>query len=221
MHTQAVSLQLQKNAQVSLADGTVVGRVDRVVLDPRTREVSHIVVRKGWLFASDRVVPVDWIGSASEAGVTLHAQPDDVDALPEFEAEEYVRVSDDEQPRAGAAADVATPLFWYPLGSGALPYGSPPAATYTTRTTQNIPEGNVALKPGAKVMTRDDQHVGNVDEVLTDARTERALGLVISQGLFLKEKRRVPITWVDHIEEDTVRLLVGARQLETLGFKPD
>ncbi len=218
MNAPSLTLQIKNNAEVALTDGTAVGRVDRVVIDPRTRELSHIVVRKGLLFKVDKVVPVAWIIDAAEEGVTLRAQPEDMDALPEFEAERYVRVSDDE--RLNAARNGATQLFWYPIGLG-TPAHIPvaPAERFHVQTQQNIPAGTVALKEGAKVLTRDDEHVGNVDEVLTDARTDQVIGLVISQGLLFKERRRVPITWVDQITDDHVRLLVGPRQLEALGFQ--
>lgn len=218
MNAPTMTLQLKNNAEVSLPDGTPVGRVDRVVVDPRTRELSHIVVRKGLLFTVDKVVPIAWIVAANDGGVTLRAQPEDMEALPDFEAEAYVRVSDDEPP--GIHKDGATPLFWYPLGLG-TPSHLPtlPIDGYRTQVHQNIPDGAVALKKGAKVMTRDSKHVGNVDEVLTDARTEQVIGLVIAHGMLFKEKRRVPVTWVDWISEDEVRLLVGERQLEALGFQ--
>ena len=210
--------QIKNNAEVSLPDGTKIGRIDRVVLDPRTREISHIVVRKGLLFTTDTVVPADWMTSAGDDGVILNAQAEQIEALSEFEEEAYVDVSHDERP-TNASID-ASPVYWYPLGmttpgnNMALPPIGP-----ATETIQYIPEGSVALKEGAKVLTRDDKHVGNVDEVLTDALTERVVGLVISQGILFKEKRRVPITWVDSIDEDQVRLLVGPGQLEALGFQ--
>jgi len=218
MNASSTTLQLKNNAEVSLTDGTAVGRVDRVVIDPRTRELSHIVVRKGLLFKVDKVVPMAWIVDASEDGVTLRAQREDMDDLPVYEEEAYVRVSDDE--RTDARRNGITQLYWYPLGMGTASHVAVmPADRYHVETQRNIPEGTVGLKEGAKVLTRDDRHVGNVDEVLTDAHTDQVIGLVISQGLLFKERRRVPITWVDEITEDNVRLLVGPRQLEALGFE--
>ena len=218
MNASSTTLQIKNNAEVSLTDGTAVGRVDRVVIDPRTRELSHIVVRKGLLFKVDKVVPMAWIVDATEGGVTLRAERKDMDDLPEYEEELYVRVSEDE--RIDPRPTGITQLYWYPLGMGS-PSHVPilPAERYHVQTQQNIPEGTVGLKEGAKVLTRDDKHVGNVDEVLTDARTDQVIGLVISQGLLFKEHRRVPITWVEEITEENVRLLVGQRQLEALGFE--
>ena len=215
MNTPNLTLQFKNKAEVSLEDGTAVGRVDRVVLDPRTREVTDIVVRKGVLFTTDRVVPVDWITSATDEGVTLRVWDErDMEALPEFETEAYVQVADDDQPYMSQPP--ASRLLMYPLGlSGAR---APVYWTnlYAKTKTRNIPADTVALKEGAQVKTRDGEHVGDVEEVLTDAGTDRVTGLIISQGLIFKDKRRVPITWVDRIESDAVHLLVGQRQLEAL-----
>ena len=38
-------------------NGDKVGSIDRLVIDPRTNEVTHIVVRKGFLFTKDKVIP--------------------------------------------------------------------------------------------------------------------------------------------------------------------
>ena len=47
-------MQFKQGATVSTYDGKNVGHVDRVVLNPKTKEVTHIVVRKG-LLVSDRI----------------------------------------------------------------------------------------------------------------------------------------------------------------------
>ncbi len=44
-------MQFKRGAEGFTADGRKVGGIDRVVIDPRTREVSHVVIRKGFLLA--------------------------------------------------------------------------------------------------------------------------------------------------------------------------
>jgi len=39
---------------------------------------------------------------------------------------------------------------------------------------------------------------------------------VISQGLLLKERKLVPVRWVDVVGEDEVHLAVGSRLLDEL-----
>ncbi len=192
------------------------------MLDPETKEVTHIVVRKGFLFTEDKVIPIDLIGAATEEGVTLRENVGDLQTLPLFEETHYVRVIDGSPTKAsdGAGASYAPPLYWYPdLGSIPLKtVDDPPTPRYVAETEQNIPEGTVALKEGAKVITADGKHVGNVEQVLTDPQADRATNLISIQGLLWKERRRVPITWVSEVREDEVHLAVGSRTLDELGF---
>jgi uncharacterized protein YrrD len=47
-----------------------------VVLDPQTKKAIHIVVRKGFLFTEDKVVPISFISDATEDRVTLRTRPE-------------------------------------------------------------------------------------------------------------------------------------------------
>lgn len=51
-------MQFKQGTHVYTIDGKDVGAIDRVVLDPKTDEVTHVVVRRGWLFSEDKVVPI-------------------------------------------------------------------------------------------------------------------------------------------------------------------
>lgn len=217
-------MQFRQNAGVYTVDGKDVGHIDRVVLDPKKKEVTHIVVRKGFLFTEDKVIPVDLIGAATEEGVTLREAVGDLQALPLFEETHYVRVTNGSPARAGddAGVNYVPPFYWYPPLGGVPPMAvaDPPTPGYVAETEQNIPEGSVALKEGAKVIAADGQYVGNVEQVITDPRAGRVMNLVIGQGLFVKERRQVPITWVSEVREDEVHLAVGSHTVDQLRFLP-
>ena len=46
-------MQFKENARVITAGGQKVGRIDRVVLDPKSKELTHLVVKKGFLFTRE------------------------------------------------------------------------------------------------------------------------------------------------------------------------
>ncbi len=217
-------MQFRQNAGVYTVDGKDAGRIDRVVLDPKTKEVTHIVVRKGFLFTEDKVIPLDLIGAATEEGVILREDAGDLQARPHFEETHYVQVTEDPPSRAGDDIRVndAPPFYWYPLLGGVPPMAiaDPLTPGYIAETKQNIPEGAVALKEGAKVIAADGQQVGNVEQVITDPRVGRVMNLVIGQGILVKERRQVPITWVSKVREDEVHLTVGSHIVDELGFMP-
>ena len=58
--------------------GTLAG----VRLHPRTEQVSHIVVSRGWLFEEERLVPRAAIAAVDDRGVHLRVSPDELRTLP-------------------------------------------------------------------------------------------------------------------------------------------
>ena len=77
-------MQFRNNTAVFTSDDREVGKIDRVVLDPRTKEVTHVVIRKGLLSTEDKVVPIDQIAEAGEKQVVLR-QDINFETLPDFE----------------------------------------------------------------------------------------------------------------------------------------
>lgn len=209
-------MQFTQGATVLTADGKKAGHVDRVVLNPKTNEVTHIVIHKGLLLSEDKVVPMNLIASADDHQVKLRANGDQLDHLPNFQELHYVLVNEEELARGSARSTLAPPsLYAYPPIMGGLPmtYAEPP---YVVEIEEHIPKGTVALKEGAKVVAADGKHVGNVERVLTDAKKNRATHFLISKGILLKEKKMVPISWVDKVTEDQVHLMVRSRILNDL-----
>lgn len=205
-------MQLQQGGKVFTSDGQNVGHIDRVVIDPRTKQVTHVVIRKGFLFTEDKVVPIDWLAAITEDRITLRDDAGDLQALPNFEEKHLVTVGREELGHAPSSVGYVPSLYGYPL----IDLPDQPRQSYITQTERNIPEGMVALKEGAKVMSADDKHVGNVECILTDPQADRATYLLISKGLLLRERKLVPTGWVNIVGEDEVYLAVGSRFLDQL-----
>jgi hypothetical protein len=81
---------------------------------------------------------------------------------------------------------------------------------YVAETETHIPADTVAVKEGAQVVARDRKHIGTVEQVLTSPMSNRATHFLVSKGRLLKEKKMVPVEWVDTFAEDRVRLAVGS-----------
>ena len=211
-------MQFNQNANVVTGDGKSAGRIDRVVLDPVTKQVTHAVVRKGLLFAEDKVVPIDLIASATGEQVTLRDDAGDLQALPNFQETHYVHVKEEELGGPSQKIGDIPRLYWYPPMDSSLILGhlARPAPSHLPRTEENIPPGTVALNEGAHVISRDYRYVGNVLQVWTDPRSGQATHLVISMGLVVKQKKLIPTTWVRSLGANEVRLVVDSRLLEEL-----
>jgi uncharacterized protein YrrD len=236
-------MQFQAKANVYSANGEKAGVLDRVVIDPRTRQVTHLIVQKGVLFRSDKVVPVHMVAEADKDRVVLTTDAGQPDNLPDFTEEHYVQVADEQwvaPPGTGGSfapmlpgAGPAPIVLWYPtVAAGAtgatgptipaeLGAGPAAAAAATARQVENernIPEDTVPLRDGAKVIAADGQHVGNVERIFTDGQTMEATHILVSQGVFLKSHKVIPMAWVLDVGENEVRLAVGSNLLQ--GLKP-
>jgi uncharacterized protein YrrD len=213
----------KEGANVFTSGGQKVGEIERVVIDPLSKEVTHVIVRKGFLFTKDKVVPISLIGAATEDKVSLREDAGNLEALPDFEETHYIPVRVGKE-RAGKRSGDSEPYFWYPpvgytwwaASRGPVHHGYPPVPPFVVETERNVPEGTVALKEGAGVVSADGEHVGDIDAVLTDAKTDRATHLLISQGVLLKETKLVPTTWISTVMEDKVHLVVGSILLQDL-----
>jgi len=228
-------MEFQSGAKVLNAQGDNLGHVDRVVLDPRTKEITHIVVRKGLLSTTDKVLPVKMLADTNADRVLL--QPDvtqgDLDKLPEFEETQYLLAAEEDyvkRPQAGAGVPVpgqiatlttAPALVWYPSSPSALagysgismlPYV--PAADYVTQTKRNIPDNTIGLKEGAHVHSADGHHVGDVERVFADEQSHRATHLLIAHGVFFKTHTPIPVTWIDSVTENDITLAVSEKLLK-------
>lgn len=214
-------MEFKNGTEVRTAEGDKVGTIDRVVIDPKTNEVTHVVVRKGFLLPEDKVLRVEDITSASDVSVTLRDDIENLDDLPPYEERYYIPWEDAED-RHAAGTDTAAPYYWYPP-AGAAWWGTPgytgnySYAPYLTpvEVVHNIPEGTVALKEGAKVYSRDGDHVGSVERLFVSA-DDRISHFVISEGLIFKTKKLVPTSWVTNVTEDEVYLAVDSTVLDRL-----
>ncbi len=180
-------MQFKQGASIFTEEGKEVGHIDRVVIDPKTKGVTHIVIRKGLLFTQDKVVSEKFVVTGKGDRITLRIKADKLNDLPDYEETNYVALNEEELARTEK-----TPIFYAPVNYWYPPYPEMVVAPYVqlpydVETHLNIPKGTVAVKEGAKVITRDEQHVGNVEQVLTSAKTDRVTHFMIAKGMLLKE----------------------------------
>jgi sporulation protein YlmC with PRC-barrel domain len=204
----------KENVAVLTADSDKLGHLDRVVIDPRTKKVTDVVVRSGILSATkDKVVPINLIDSTDEGEIILDRNAGDLEQLPDYIEEHYVPITGENRDRLGYESPVPVLFGYYPYS---LP-GQAPVPSYLKEKEINIPEDTVALEIGATVIDTEGDHVGDIERVLVDPETDRTTHFVIGQGLLLKKRKLVPTTWVSHIDGTQVYLAVDAGVLDALG----
>jgi sporulation protein YlmC with PRC-barrel domain len=211
-------IQLQKHARILASNAQEVGYLERVVLNPESNVITHIVVRTGPLLnREDRIVPIELVTDTTDDLVLLEADASTVEAMPLFEERQLVTEERSVEIAASSEQQATGP-------GGGLPFVTPVVLdaeeTYPTEIVQNIPEGTIAMKEGAKVVTADGENLGHVERILADSDVDQVTHLLISRGLFSKEVKIIPIKWVMRIGEDNVYLNVNKDSVEGLDGIP-
>jgi uncharacterized protein YrrD len=215
-------LELKEGMSVLTSSGEEVGRINRFVLDPSTNEVTHVVIQKGWLLPEDKVVPFEMVRSMTDEKLVLNEEIDDFDQLLSFEETHFIRATDERPGDISPAEDPEyqyTPAYyWYPSqtnigfpGMGLGHYAWP-----MSETKRNIPENTIPIKEGTDIHSSDGQEVGEVERLFVDSDSKQVTHFLISQGVFFKDRKLVPIHWVQRVEEDSVYLAVSSQVLERL-----
>ncbi len=199
-------MDFKHNARIFAADAREIGYLDRVVVDPATQELTHLVVRQGLWLGELKLVPISVVDQALDDQITLRPEAGDARALPPFEQEREVRV--DGVPLTGLA----------PQLDG---YGAPTVSRLITRTELNIPEGTVAVKEGARIITADGRPGGALECLAIEPGTHQITHLQIIQGLLHRERRLIPSAWVVSLGEGRILLSVDQKTLTAVGPQPN
>lgn len=208
-------LQFQKNAKVVDIQGKSIGRLVRVVLKPDDKKVTDIVIRTGSLLnKQEKVIPVELVDRTTRDQIVLRGLAKDLGDMSSFEEEHLVQTDQKEvEPPLSPEFTTAT-IYGYALAAPIPPDEAD--EKYATETGQNIPEGAVAMKEGAKIISAEGEQVGNLERVLAEAPTEQVTHLLISSGIVTKEKKLIPVNWVKVFDEDEVQLRVTKKSVEEL-----
>lgn len=214
-----MQLELREGFHVHSAQGKDLGVVREFVVEPSTREFTHILVEKGVFFPDDRVIPVETIDHVEEDRIILGDQVDP-DTLPRFVREHYVPIDEETRGRL----DVPTGYMWrYPTNQmGPFPiYPSYPLAP-TIPTPPPEEESalreelatNAIIDKRTPVISTNGEKVGSVSKVQIgdDGRLSH---LVVDLG-FLSDEKVLPAHWVESIESDGIRLAVSNTAVESL-----
>jgi uncharacterized protein YrrD len=208
-------MRFKKDSEVFSSEGKKVGTVDRVVIDPSSHEVTHLVVSRGFLFKSDKVIPIEWIKDAPDGHINLKPNDQEIDDLPDFEKTQFISAKETmkESPYVNTSFWYPPPMVdWWETGMYA-PY---PMPRYIPRTEQNIPDNTLALEEGAKVYSKDNQHIGEIEQVIANKGNHIATHILIGKGFLLKEHKLIPTPWIELVEEDKVYLKINADILDNI-----
>lgn len=203
-------MELKQNSIVKSATGETVGRVSHFVIDPRTNEISHLIVEKGFLFMEDRVVPMQAVAHSSGDEITLAPGKGEPEDFPLFDQSYYVKPGE-YSTEPDTFPSLSTYYYYPPVTvAGGVPAtamaGGPRLDATIAEATEELPDNSVALRKGADVYSSDGHLVGQIDQVVTAPDSSRVSHVIMSQGLLMKTYKLLPIHWLGEMSSERVDL---------------
>jgi sporulation protein YlmC with PRC-barrel domain len=199
-------MDIPVKAEVACVDG-VCGQSRYVIINPITRQVTHLVVKEERMPHSERLVPVDLVANTTHDLIRLRCTADELAKIEPFNETEYVQ-------------EKVPDVDYLPNAYLVWPYHIPEINTAVPITHQRVPHGELAVRRGTRVEATDG-HVGRVDEFLVDPVDTHITHLVLREGhLWGQKDVTIPVSQVDRIEEDTVYLKLDKHGIEALPALP-
>ena len=186
-------------ADVGCTDG-VGGKVSRLVIDPRARTVTHLVVNDRQF--QGRLVPVSLVDVAT-GQIRLRW------TIAEFgklgHAEVTVPLQDND-----ADPDNNSDQFWSRSVASQL-LADPPSVTYDT-----LPSGEVAVRGGEHVHATDG-NIGQIQGLVIDSGSHQVTHVLLQEGhVFARKVVAIPIGVVTGVNENGIQLNITKQQVQDL-----
>jgi uncharacterized protein YrrD len=218
-------IEIAIGADVRSRDGRSIGKVEHLIIDGRSNELSGFVADKG-IFDSGRVVDLIHVASASREHVDLKLTDDEAKTLPGFVQHEFFRFGGDTQVNVGAGTmmDVgssgSTWVHYGPGVGGGMPstgasslYGPSVVGDVSAQVVGPLTESDIVLDHGTDVVDVNGEKIGKVDDVHFDEKG-KVSGFVVREGLLFHHDVSVPLEWIAGITHEHVRLNVAKDEVE-------
>ncbi len=198
-------IDLPLKAVVQCSDG-IAGFSTHVIGNPVDRKVTHLVAKSVQPPFNEYLVPIGKIEDTTPHLIKLTCTRNDFEKMELFEYEEYV-----------STRYPNYIMLPYPYPSQVL---TEEIIDYVPVKQHNIPQGEITIWQGAKVEATDG-YVGVVDELLINSNNMQATHLVLRERhIFEHREITIPVSQIDHVNEDTIYLKLDRQSIEKLPGAP-
>jgi sporulation protein YlmC with PRC-barrel domain len=199
----AQTMDIPVDVEVTCCDRNC-GRSTYIVLNPVTKEITHLVVKQREFPHTQRLVPVSLMAESTPRVIRLRCDAPDLEDMDEFFDTQFIRL------KRTHIVDGAY-LMW--------PYAYT-TDDYVPQDHERIPIDELAIRRGAHVEARDGQ-VGRVDEFIVDRQSEHITHLVMREGhLWGQRDVTIPVSYIKRIEDDAVYLNIDKASVAELPVVP-
>lgn len=223
-------MQIEIGAKVVSQDGEDIGKVDRIVIDPETREVIEIITHKGIFSNEDRIIERAFIASADDETVQLNIAAAKVHELPTFVQADFIIPEESWDavlwPAQGEEYGYTTTASEAWMGGGSVLAETGPGSGQYSRVTggslgafqledttmevrSNLPENAVVLQKGTDVFSSDGKKLGAVDDLSYDS-DGTLTGLHVRSGILRHHEAYAPASLIQSMTHERITLNVDA-----------
>lgn len=190
-------MDIRFESPVFSKDGQKVGELREVVVDPISREVTHLVVRQGLLFSDDRMLSMSEVAEADDQRITLTRNAAELEEQSGvFDEASYATVP-------GTESDLPQRIWTQPLGHASIiPPGFRPG---DLSPDPPIPMEDVSLLQNSPVQCPDGTQVGTVQQVFVD-KNDRITHIVMRCIGVYDEFKLIPLDWIRGFQDNIVSL---------------
>ncbi|MGH3150975.1 MAG: PRC-barrel domain-containing protein [Streptosporangiaceae bacterium] len=172
------------------------GKVTRVIIDPGTETVTHLVIEPGHLRGTGRLVPLDLVDTTAD-GIRLRCTVAEFGSLEAAEETELVE---------GVGGGLG-------VGGMEAPMGIPSAVQTVVQDV--VPLGEADIDRGEPVHALDGE-IGRVEGLQVDPGDHRVTHVLLQEGhLWGRKKVAIPVSAVTKVENG-IRLNLTKKQVEDL-----
>jgi uncharacterized protein YrrD len=177
------------------------GRSIRIVLDPSTEKVTHIVVQQDGLFPHIWLVPISHVSASTPDQVQLDLSKKEMErSLQPFVKTQFL------------GSDFSDTLYTTDL---VWPH-SITNLEMTTLEHENIPLHELAVHGGAVVEATDGM-IGHLRNFLVNPDDNHVTQIVIRAGHWLAHSQfAIPVSAIDHFDEDAIYLSLSKQEVKSL-----
>jgi sporulation protein YlmC with PRC-barrel domain len=200
-------------AEVRGSDGKL-GDVHRVIVDARTGHVTDLVVKHGFLFGNERVVPLSSVTKVENGVVYLDTDKEAFERFHGFADDRYRAPDPDYVGPPGYdntefLLDEVTSIGVASYGQVEPPLGYPGGEQVSPDDMQRP-----VIRQGSAVLDVNGEKIGEVSELSLDPDGGAPRHLSVKHGLLFKHEIELPLAWVREIGDDGVLLSVTKAELE-------
>jgi sporulation protein YlmC with PRC-barrel domain len=200
-------------ADARCTDGAC-GQVSRIIVNPVTREVTHLAVDPKHRPGPGRLVPVDLV-DATTGQIQLRCTLAEFQTLPP--AQETEAVPNLDPTGTGTQTTPLTGVNWllrYPWMRGARDRGEPKAPQQVT--VDSVPSGGVAIHRGLTICATDGE-IGQVQGLVVEPGGHQVTHVLLQKGHMPGRKEvAIPIGAVTKIGTLLIHLSLTRHQVKDL-----